>query len=245
MPSLVIRSGPLKGRRVPLRPEGVVLGRDPDPSCDVALGSGAVSGRHATVLREGGRWIVRDLDSRNGTFVNDEAVITDALLTHGARLVFGDVEATFDDPTGPTPVAPVVPTPVSINPTPAPPQRPAPPEPPPPPRPELTPRPEPTPPPPDLLRTLRMGSALLRRSGTSGAGLARRLRDATAELERAVAQRDAELTRKSVTTLLEEGGALHGLADELKAVFETTERSLDHFDKLLREVDEQAGKARR
>lgn len=90
-----------------------------------------------------------------------------------------------------------------------------------------------------------MGSALLRRSGTSGTGLARRLRDATAELERAVAQRDAELTRKAVTTLLEEGGALNGLADELKAVFETTERSLDHFDKLLREADEQAGKARR
>ncbi len=30
----------------------------------------AVSGRHATFSRKGGTWFLRDLGSRNGTFVN-------------------------------------------------------------------------------------------------------------------------------------------------------------------------------
>lgn len=224
MPNLLFRSGVYAGRRVPVRPEGLVLGRDPGPSCDVALGSSCVSGRHAAVVCEGGRWIVRDLDSRNGTFLNDQPVQRAGLLSHGARIVFGDVEATFEDLSSvpEPPVEPPVEPPRVLKPVVAVRE-----------------------PPPDLIRTLRMGSGLLRRSGAAGAGLVQRVRDATAEIERAVALRDPEATRRALTVLLEDGGALHGLADDLKGVFETSERSLDHFDKLLREADQQGDKAAR
>ena len=47
-----------------------------------------VSARHALILYENGRWFVRDLGSRNGTYVNGERV-RQAELRHGDRLMFG------------------------------------------------------------------------------------------------------------------------------------------------------------
>jgi transcriptional regulator of acetoin/glycerol metabolism len=49
-----------------------VMGRD--PGCGVQLGTQRVSRRHAEVVRRGGRHTVRDLDSKNGVFVNGRRV---------------------------------------------------------------------------------------------------------------------------------------------------------------------------
>lgn len=67
----------------------VVAGRAPglglrfDPDRDLS-----VSARHATILFTEGRWIVRDLGSRNGTFVNGRRV-READLEDGDRIRFG------------------------------------------------------------------------------------------------------------------------------------------------------------
>ena len=47
---------------------------------------------------------MRDLQSSNGTFVNDKQV-TQAVLTPGDRLQFGDVALTYQPPAGPGPPA--------------------------------------------------------------------------------------------------------------------------------------------
>src|SRR5512135_1862756 len=55
-----------------------------DPEVDVAA-----SARHAAFLRRGASWVVRDLDSRNGTFVNDLPVTGETPLRSGDRVTLG------------------------------------------------------------------------------------------------------------------------------------------------------------
>lgn len=74
-------------------PARAVVGRDTD--CDVVLASRSVSRKHAIVERSGDSWVVRDLGSANGLFVEGKRV-SEAPLTAGTSLRFGDVEATFD-----------------------------------------------------------------------------------------------------------------------------------------------------
>jgi pSer/pThr/pTyr-binding forkhead associated (FHA) protein len=70
-----------------------VIGRDAD--CDVVLSSRSVSRKHAIVERTGEAWIARDLGSANGLFVEGKRV-SEAPVTSGTSLRFGDVEAAFD-----------------------------------------------------------------------------------------------------------------------------------------------------
>jgi pSer/pThr/pTyr-binding forkhead associated (FHA) protein len=70
-----------------------VVGRDPD--CDVSLANGSVSRRHALLERTANGWSLRDLGSANGTFLGGGRV-TEARLSTGAALRFGEVEALFE-----------------------------------------------------------------------------------------------------------------------------------------------------
>lgn len=70
-----------------------IVGRDPD--CDVVLSSRSVSRRHAVVERAAEGWVVRDLGSANGVFVEGKR-LAQATLAPGASVRFGDVEATFE-----------------------------------------------------------------------------------------------------------------------------------------------------
>ena len=56
-----------------------------DPAIDLD-----VSARHAQLLKHGDAWFVRDLDSRNGTWLNGVRVSTDTKLEDGDRLSFGE-----------------------------------------------------------------------------------------------------------------------------------------------------------
>ncbi len=44
------------------------------PSCDIVLRSPSVSRHHARLRHRDGAWVLQDLDSRNGTWVNDVRV---------------------------------------------------------------------------------------------------------------------------------------------------------------------------
>jgi len=90
--------------KITLRYEGVVLrefavdsdvtiGRRPDNA--IVVDHAAVSGHHARVYRAGGRVILEDLDSTNGTFVNGRSVRRHA-LEHGDRVIVGRHELVFD-----------------------------------------------------------------------------------------------------------------------------------------------------
>lgn len=85
---LRIREGD-RARDVELDADSVRFGRLPE--CEVRLESTGVSREHAELYRERGAWRVRDLGSRNGTFVNHQEV-ADAPLRDGDVLHVGDFE---------------------------------------------------------------------------------------------------------------------------------------------------------
>jgi FHA domain-containing protein/uncharacterized protein DUF1707 len=66
----------------------VTLGRSRD--CDCVLAEPSVSRRHAELRREGGRWLLHDLGSRNGTRVNGVRLLDEAEVCPGDRVSFGD-----------------------------------------------------------------------------------------------------------------------------------------------------------
>lgn len=72
--------------------EFVTIGRD--PSNHVVLNDDFASGRHARIERKLHGFLVRDLRSRNGTFVNGARVL-EAMLNDGDRLQIGNSELCF------------------------------------------------------------------------------------------------------------------------------------------------------
>jgi hypothetical protein len=65
-----------------------------DPSCSTVLTSRRASAVHATIAWSRGQWMVRDLASTNGTFVNGQRIAPgrDRPLCVGDRVAFGDPE---------------------------------------------------------------------------------------------------------------------------------------------------------
>ena len=76
----------------PLTASSTTIGRD--ESADLCIPSGRVSREHAVIVVEGGRSLIRDLGSTNGTFVNGERV-TETAINDGDVIGFADVEFTF------------------------------------------------------------------------------------------------------------------------------------------------------
>lgn len=79
-PALVVRSGGGRSGEVfHLRGDRTTVGRSPD--CDIFLDDVTVSRRHAVISDQGGRFVIEDLGSLNGTFLNrhriEQAPLTD------------------------------------------------------------------------------------------------------------------------------------------------------------------------
>jgi len=67
------------------------IGRD--PANDIVLTDRSVSGRHAIIHRIDSEWILSDLQSRNGTLVNDSLLVGEMGITTGDVVQFGAVRA--------------------------------------------------------------------------------------------------------------------------------------------------------
>lgn len=70
------------------------------PSNDVVLDDPAVSRLHAVLERLGPAWTIRDVGSRNGTFVNGERLGGERRLRPGDELQVGRVRLLLRGPTG-------------------------------------------------------------------------------------------------------------------------------------------------
>jgi pSer/pThr/pTyr-binding forkhead associated (FHA) protein len=71
----------------------VSIGRGKD--CELALFTDSASRRHAEVYTEGAEFYVRDLGSKNGTYVNGEPVTRPRALRPGDRIGIGTSAVTF------------------------------------------------------------------------------------------------------------------------------------------------------
>jgi len=92
--SFLVRSGGLTGQRLPVKTPVVNLGRA--DYNDIVLPDPSVSTSHAKLQRREGVWVLVDLDSTNGTFVDGERVKGEAPLAPGGTVRLGDVQLLFE-----------------------------------------------------------------------------------------------------------------------------------------------------
>ena len=86
------------GQSFPLQDDRTIVGRV--PTCNVVLPDHLVSRQHAEIRRESFGYVVRDLGSSNGTFVNGQRLSADESrpLRDGDTLRLGSSELQFHDP---------------------------------------------------------------------------------------------------------------------------------------------------
>lgn len=87
MPALIAILGPLKGTQIPVDDDEITIGRDHNnqlPIADLLL-----SRRHCLIRKNGDDYVIQDLNSRNGVFVNSIPV-GERTLQHGDQIEIGN-----------------------------------------------------------------------------------------------------------------------------------------------------------
>lgn len=92
--NFLVRSGQLKGQRLPVRVPVVNIGRA--EYNDLVIPDDSVSSTHAKLQRREGVWVLFDNESTNGTWVDGERVTGEAMLGPGAVVRFGEVSVMFE-----------------------------------------------------------------------------------------------------------------------------------------------------
>ncbi len=95
MPTLQIVKGADEGRQISLDGDKFIMGRNPD--CGIVIPITSVSREHAQILRVQGRYFIEDKQSRNGTFVNSQAITNRTPLKHNDRIRICDAQFVFLD----------------------------------------------------------------------------------------------------------------------------------------------------
>jgi sigma-B regulation protein RsbU (phosphoserine phosphatase) len=93
MAFLELVKGSTPGARFEIDGERAVIGRSAD--CEIALDVPAVSRRHAAISQERGRYYVEDLQSRNGTLLNEKRLSERSPLDENDQLIICDQEFRF------------------------------------------------------------------------------------------------------------------------------------------------------
>ena len=91
-PRLASISGKLKGAIFALNEESLIIGRE--TAANLCIADASVSRRHAKIEKTDSGFVLTDLESLNGSFVNDLPVKS-RLLEHGDRVRIGDSQFLF------------------------------------------------------------------------------------------------------------------------------------------------------
>ena len=94
MAHLRVVSGPIARKLHPLKGDTLVLGRHPD--CGLMVDAAAVSRRHAQIAIVDEKYLVEDLGSRNGTYVNESRIEERWSLAHNDLIRICDVVFRFE-----------------------------------------------------------------------------------------------------------------------------------------------------
>jgi serine/threonine protein kinase/uncharacterized Tic20 family protein len=82
-----------QGALVSLRQNVTILGRS--PRSDISIEDGRVSAEHARIERQGPQYVLRDLRSRNGTYLNGQRVSGSVVLHPGDQVRVGQTSFAF------------------------------------------------------------------------------------------------------------------------------------------------------
>jgi sigma-B regulation protein RsbU (phosphoserine phosphatase) len=80
--------------RQPLQGPAVSIGRASD--CSIPIKDRYLSRKHAEIIANGNAWVLKDLGSANGTYLNGSRVERDEQLKTGDRIRLGDTEIVFE-----------------------------------------------------------------------------------------------------------------------------------------------------
>lgn len=92
MATIYVLQGPEKGKTFHTGSHRVLLGR---ASEDIKLNDNSVSRRHAELVPENGHWMLVDLKSSNGTYVNGLRVEHPTMMKHGDQIRMGTTLLVF------------------------------------------------------------------------------------------------------------------------------------------------------
>src|SRR3954469_15161104 len=84
---VVLNAGKASGQAIPVTLAQFIIGRD--PQCNLRPASVLISKRHCAVITNGESVSVRDFDSTNGTFVNEQPIKGEVPLADGDTLKVG------------------------------------------------------------------------------------------------------------------------------------------------------------
>jgi len=90
---LVVLKGPAAGSRFLLREDSVVAGRNPDSG--IFLDDITVSRSHVLFARDQGSFVIKDLGSLNGAYVNRRLLAEPTLLRNGDEVQIGKYKMIF------------------------------------------------------------------------------------------------------------------------------------------------------
>lgn len=91
---LIFRNGPFARRAFMLHQDVTTIGRG--MGSDVLLQDQTISRQHARLTFMGGQWIIEDVNSSNGVFVNNKRIRRPLALAHGDLVRCGDVECVYE-----------------------------------------------------------------------------------------------------------------------------------------------------
>ena len=92
MATLHVLQGPDKGRTYQTPDEPAVIGRSSD---QIHLSDHTASRRHAEIRPDNGSWLLVDLNSSNGTYLNGQRVVSPTVLRHGDQIKVGSTLLVF------------------------------------------------------------------------------------------------------------------------------------------------------
>jgi len=90
---LLVQRGPDAGARFLLDTDVVTVGRHPDS--DIFLDDISVSRRHATFTRTANGYVISDLGSLNGSYINRDRIDADVILSGGDEVQIGKYRLIF------------------------------------------------------------------------------------------------------------------------------------------------------
>ena len=94
MSKIRIMNGPYRGREKTLGEKALTIGRDAEAGIQILDRS--ASRFHAEIFPVGGMFFVRDLESKNGTYINDERLGDEELLREGDIIKIGTTEILYE-----------------------------------------------------------------------------------------------------------------------------------------------------
>lgn len=72
----------------------VIIGRD--PACEFRLIDATMSARHARLSFHHNQWWIEDLNSSNGTYLNNQPVVTPVVITSNDNLRCGEIDMVIE-----------------------------------------------------------------------------------------------------------------------------------------------------